>query len=148
MIARCENTLARDFQQTRQFTQRCSFVVIGMTKTQVNGIALIIQIRVVTSGALDEFGDLIHFVVACRDKTFEAFAFINESRLSLSVHEIYDFSKNGISRTKQVAVIARTALVPIAEGFPFVSVPPRTKDISLRCENEVGPNRKREIGQA
>ena len=61
--------------------------------------------------------------------------------------EIHDFGKNGVSRRKQLGVIAGAPLVPIAKGFPFFSVLTRTKDVTLGRENEIWADGKCEIGE-
>ena len=45
MIARREDLFARDIDQAGKLSERRAFVVIGMTKTQVNRVALVIELR-------------------------------------------------------------------------------------------------------
>ena len=76
MIPRCEDVLTRDIQQTRKLSQRRAFVIIGVTKTQINCVALIIQLRVSCSRPLNKFGNAVHFLVIFRDETFETFGMV------------------------------------------------------------------------
>ena len=42
IIARRKDVFARDFDQTRQLCERRSFVIIGMTKAQINRVSLVV----------------------------------------------------------------------------------------------------------
>jgi len=49
MVARRENVFARNLQEARQLGERRAFVVISVTKTQIDCVPLVIQVRVLGS---------------------------------------------------------------------------------------------------
>src|SRR5713101_6521446 len=63
MIARGENVFARDVDQTRELAERRALVIIGVTKTKVNGVALVIEFRLSGPGLVDESRHPIHFFI-------------------------------------------------------------------------------------
>ena len=142
MIARRENIFASNFQKTRQLRQRRPFVVIGVAKTQVNRVQLIIQVRVRSSRSLDKFGDALHFFIVFRNETFEPFRMVNQTRFCFFRHELDYFGEDRLGRRKQFGVIARAALVPIAERLPFVSISPGTKNVAFGRKDEIRTDRE------
>ncbi len=50
--------------------ERRALVVISVTKTQPDRVALVIQFRMLASRLLDKFGYAFHFFIILRDKTF------------------------------------------------------------------------------
>src|SRR5205823_11680427 len=60
VIASRENVFARDIQQTRQLSERRAFVVISVTKTQVNPIPLVIELRMARTRLPNEVRDAVH----------------------------------------------------------------------------------------
>src|SRR4029077_20392028 len=99
------------------------------------------------TGLSDEIRDAIHLFLAFGGEPFKAFGVINQTRFRLACGEIHEFSQDGTSRRKQVGMIARAPLVPIAEWFPFLAVLHRTKNIAFGRENEIRTNRQRELGE-
>src|ERR1051326_4198626 len=95
---------------------------------------------------LDKCGYPRHFFIILCNETFESFRIVNKTCFGLLGYEIHNLRKNGVGRGKQLRMIAGAALVPVAERFPFVSVLPRTKNIALGGENEIGADGKCEIG--
>ena len=57
MIAGREDVVARDFDQASQFSQRRAFVVIGMAKTQINTVPLVIKLGMCGACLLDKFSN-------------------------------------------------------------------------------------------
>ena len=148
MIARRENVFARNTQKTGQLAERCSFVIISVTKTQINCVALVIQLRMLGPRSFDKVRDALHFFVVLRNQTFEPFAIVKETRFSFLSYEIHELSNDRLNRRKQLRVIARAACVPVAKRFPVVSVSSRTKNIALSREDEVRADRECEIREA
>src|ERR1700680_5349219 len=54
MIARGEDVFARDVDQTRELAERRALVITGVTKTKVNGVALVIEFRLFGPCFVDE----------------------------------------------------------------------------------------------
>src|SRR5437762_10687204 len=95
----------------------------------------------------NEFRDAIHLFLAIRGESFKAFRVIDQARFRLIRGEIHKFSYDGTSRRKQVGMIARASLVPIAERFPSLAVLSRTKNIALGRQDEIRTNRQGELGE-
>ncbi len=148
MVARRENVFASNFQQACQFGERRAFVVISMTKTQINCVALVIQVRVLGSRSFDKFDDAFHFFTVLCHKPLETLGVVDKTRLRFSVHEIDDFGKDRVSQRKQFGVISRAPLVPVPKWLPFVSVLAGTKNIALSRENEVWADRECKISES
>src|ERR1041385_8399222 len=117
-------------------------MVISVTKSQVNPVPLVMKLRVLRSYLLDKFGDALHLCLVFRCQPLKAVGIVQEARFRFSTYEINNFHENRVSRRKQLAVVPGTALVPIAERFPFVSILRGTKNIALCSENEIWPNGK------
>src|SRR5881394_4230271 len=96
----------------------------------------------------NEVRDAIHLFLAFRGESFKALRVIDQARFRLIRGEIHKFSQDGTSRRKQVGMIARASLVPIAERFPFLAVSSRTKNVAFGRENEIRTNRQRELREA
>src|SRR5262249_52113848 len=141
MIPSCEDVFPRNVQQTRKLSQRRPLVVIGVTKTQINPIALVSQLGMARTRPLDKIRYTIHLFLAFGGKPFDSLGIVNQTRFGLIRNEIHEFSKDRTSRRKQVGMIARATLVPITERFPFLAIPSRTKNVSLGSENEIRANR-------
>src|ERR1700736_1201682 len=122
MISGREDVFARDVEQTSKLGKRCAFVIIGVTESEVNGVALIIKLRLFPARLFDEFGDAIHFFLARRDESRWTFGFINDARFRFLIHEIDHLSEDGLGRRKKIGVSTRTALIPIAERLPLFAV--------------------------
>src|SRR5205809_3073702 len=137
MVARRENVFARNLQEARQLGKRRAFVVISVTKTQINCVALVIQVRVLGSRSFDKFDDAFHFFIVLCHKPLETLGIVNKTRLRFSIHEIDDFGKDRVSGRKQFGVISRTLLVPISKWLPFLSVLAGAKDVAFGCKDEV-----------
>src|SRR5206468_12735164 len=75
----------------------------------------------------------------------KAFGVIEQTRFRLIRGEIHKFSQHRTSRRKQLGMIARASVVPIAERFPFLAVSRRTKNVAFSRENEIRTNRYREL---
>src|SRR6516225_1820567 len=147
MVARRENVFSRNLQEARQLGERRTFVVVSVTKTQVNCILLVIQVRVLGSRSFDELDDARHFFIVLCHKSLETLGVVNKTRLRVSVHEIHDFGKDRVSRRKQYGVISRTTLVPIPKWLPFISVLAGAKDIAFGCKDEIWTDGKCEISE-
>src|SRR4051794_9679516 len=102
-----------------------------MTETQINSIALVIQLRMARTGLSDEIRDVVHLFLVVRGEPFKPFGVIEQTRFRLICGEIDEFSQYRTSRRKQVGMIARTSLVPIAERFPSLAVLRRTKNVAF-----------------
>src|SRR5258707_14126881 len=99
------------------------------------------------TGLSDEVRDAIHLFLAFCGEPFKAFGVIEQTRFRLIRGEIHEFSQDRTSRGKQVGMIARASLVPIAERFPFFAVLSWTKNVAFGRENEIRTNRQRELGE-
>jgi hypothetical protein len=147
MVARRENVFSRNLQEARQLGERRAFMVISVTKTQINCIPLVIQVRVLGSRSFDKLEDPPHFLIALCHKSLETLGVVNKTRFRVLIHEIHDFGKDRVSRRKQFGVVSRAALVPIPEWLPLLSILPRAKNIALGCEDEVWADWKCEISE-
>src|SRR5437773_4294094 len=137
MVARRENVFARNLQEARQLGERRAFVVINVTKTQIDCVPLVIQVRVLGSRFFDKRDDARDFFIVLCHKPLETLGVVNKTRLRVSVYEIHDFGKDRVSRRKQFGVISRTPLVPIAKWLPFISVLAGTKNIPFGCKDKI-----------
>src|SRR6266481_6625168 len=147
MVARRENVFARNLQEARQLGERRPFVVISVTKTQINCIPLVIQGRALGSRTFDKLDDPLHFFIALCHKSLETFGVVNKTRFRVLVHEVHDFAKDRVSRRKQFGVVSRAPLVPIPKWFPLVSILAGAKNIAFRCEDEIWTDRECEISE-
>src|SRR5436190_5116466 len=116
-------------------------MVISVTETQVNPIALVIQLRMPRTGLPNEVRDAVHLFLAFGGKPFNAFGIVDQTRFRLVRSEIHEFSEHGTSRRKQIGMISRASLVPIAERFPSLAVWSGTKNVAFGRENEIRTNR-------
>ena len=73
---------------------------------------------------------------------------IDQARFCLLIYKIDNFREHRLRGVKELGVLARTTFVPIAKSFPFLSIFSRAKHVAFARENEIGPHRKREIGEA
>src|SRR2546423_10230615 len=140
MIPCCEDVLARDIQQTRKLSQRRALVIIGVTKTQINAIPLVIQLRISGPRPANEIGETIHLFLGFGGEPFESLGIVDETRLGMAGGKIYELREHRISRRKQIGVIARTSIVPVAERFPLIAVFSWSENVTFRGENEVRTN--------
>src|SRR6266404_7221626 len=145
MVARRENVFSRNLQEARQLGERRAFVVISVTKTQINGIPLVIQGRVLGSRPFDKLDDPLHFFIALCHKSLETLGVVNKTRFRVLVHEIHDFGKDRVSRRKQFGVISRTPLVPIPKWLPFISVLAGPENVAFGCKDEIWTDGECEI---
>src|SRR2546428_4356442 len=58
-----------------------------MTKTQINCVALVIQLRMLGPRSFDKVRDALHFFVVLRNQTFEPFPIVKETRFSFLSYE-------------------------------------------------------------
>src|SRR6266496_217168 len=142
-----ENVFARNFQEARQLSERRAFMVISVTKPQVNRVTLVIQVWVLGSRSFDKLYDALHFFFILCYKPLEALSLVNKTRVCFPVHEIYHFRQDQVSRRKQFSVISCAPLVPIPKCLPFVSVFPGSENIALSREDKIWTDREREIGK-
>src|SRR6185295_6468240 len=103
-------------------SQRRAFVVVSVTETHVNPIALVIQLRMARARLPNKICDAVHLFLAFGGEPFKAFRIVNQTRFRLILNEIDEFSQDGTSRRKQVGMIARTSLIPVTERLPFLAV--------------------------
>src|SRR5438270_5088073 len=122
MIASRENLFPRNTNQPRQFGERGAFVIIGVTETQIDSVALIIKFGLSSSHLLDEFRNAIHFFLARCHHPLGRSAEIDHPRLGFLVYEIDDFGENGPGGIKQVRMGLRTTLVPITKRLPLATI--------------------------
>src|SRR6266487_4984865 len=118
MIACRENLFARNIDQARQFGECSAFVVISVTETQIDRVALIIKFGLSGSHLLDEFSDAIHFFLARCNQAFGSRAEVDHACFGCSVHEIDDLGENGLGGIEQLRMSLRTTIVPITEWLP------------------------------
>src|SRR5215469_8333475 len=140
MVPRCKDVFARNIQQTRKLCERRALVIIGVTKTQVDSIPLVIQLRMAGTCLPDKIRKAVHLLFAFGDEPFQSLRIVDQTRFGLSCNEIHEFSQDRTSGQKQIGVISRATLVPITERFPFLAIPSRTKYVSFSGENEVRTN--------
>src|SRR5262245_38742979 len=89
----------------------------------------------------DEADDAVHLFLAFGGEPFKAFGIVDQTRFRLISSEIHEFRQDRMSRRKQVGMISRASLVPIAERFPFLVVSSRTENIAFSRQNEIRTNR-------
>src|SRR4029077_18930516 len=99
------------------------------------------------TGLPDEIRDAVHLFLAFCGEPFKSFGVVDQTRFRLIRGKVHEFSQDGTSRGKQVGMIARASVVPIAERFPFLAVLSRTKNVAFGCENEIRTNRYRVLGE-
>src|SRR5262249_48468490 len=145
MIPRCEDVLALDVQQTRKLSQHRALVIIGVTKTQVNSISLVIQLRMSGTRLPDKIRDAIHLFLAFGGKPFKAVGIEDETRLGLVRGKIYELRQDRMSRRKQFGMIACASIVPNTERFPLIAVFSPPENVPFSCQNEVRTDRQREF---
>src|SRR5436190_10031296 len=100
MIAGGENVFARDVDQTCKLSERRAFVIIRVTKTKINRVALIIKLRVLAARAFDELDDTIHFSLIFRSQTFQALREVKQLGLRVLVYEIDYFGQDRLGEGK------------------------------------------------
>src|SRR5438270_174330 len=98
MIAASEDVFARDIEQPRQFDQSCAFVIIGVTKTKVNGVALIVEFWLFCPRLINKLSHAIHLLLTGRDQSSRPVDFINDAGLRFLVYEVDHFSEDGLRR--------------------------------------------------
>src|SRR5689334_10328725 len=133
MIAGGENVFARDADQTSELWQRGAFVVVGMTETQINRVALVMEFRPRIARLLDEFYDSVHLRFVFRAQTFETLGVIKQLSFCFLRYKIDNLGEDRLRGRKQIGVIAGASRVPIAEWFPLFAVASRTKHFALGC---------------
>src|SRR2546430_3242276 len=94
MIARGENVLTRDVDQARELGERRALVIVRVTKTKIDRVALIIKFRVLAARAFDELDDTIHFSLIFRSQTFQALGVVKQLGLRVLVYEIDYFGQD------------------------------------------------------
>ena len=122
MVTRGENIFARHFDQARQLGQRRAFVVIGVAKTQIYRVALVVELRMIRARVFDELGNPVHLFVTAGDQAFQALGLIDQTRFCLLIHKIDHLGEDRLGQLKEFSVLAITALIPIAKRFPFLAV--------------------------
>src|SRR5215831_9229192 len=137
MIAGREDFIARDTDQACQLSKGRALVVVGVAKTEIDAVSLIIKFWMASPHLLNELRNLLHFFLAFRSKTFEAIGIVNETGLRFLCHKIDYLGEHGLRCREQLNVIPGAAIVPIAERLPFVAVSAGTKDVALGCQNEI-----------
>src|SRR5207248_9323205 len=120
-------------------------MVIGMTETQIDRVALIIKFGLSGSHLLDEFRDAIHFFLARCSHAFGRSAEIDNAGFGLPVYEIDDLGENGLGGIEQLRMCLRTTIVPITEWLPLAAIARWAEDVAFAGENEVGADGKFEI---
>src|SRR5438270_8254599 len=71
-----------------------AFVVIGVAKTKVDSVPLIIELRLSSTHLVDESGNAIHFFLVLCDDSFDTFAQIEHPRVGVLVDEINNLTQN------------------------------------------------------
>src|SRR5262245_42958298 len=122
-------------------------MVVSVTEPQVNPISLVIQLWMARTRLPDEVCDAVHLFLAFSGEPFKAFQIVDQTRFRLARSEVHEFSQDGTSRRKQVGMIARASLVPIAERFPFLAILSRTKNVAFGGQNKIRTNRQCELGE-
>ncbi len=148
MIARSESFFRWNAGQARKFAERRALVVIGMTETKINGVALIIKLRLFRARIVDEFRDALHLFFVRGDQAFESARKVDQPGFRFLSHEVYHFREDGLCGSKKLGVFARATFVPIAEWFPMRAAFRFSKDIAFARENEIGMNGKFEVEQS
>jgi hypothetical protein len=147
VIARGEDLFTGDFQQARQFGEGGALVIIGVTKTQIDSVPLVIEFRLLGAGLVDEARDEIHLFLAFGDQAGWAVAFVDDASFCFLIHEINHLREHRRGGIEKFGVIPSAACVPISIRFPCASIFCRPKNIALAGENEIGAKREGEIGE-
>src|SRR5215470_2099909 len=100
MIPSGENIFAWDVDQTRELGQYRAFVIVGVTKSQINCVALIIEFRLITTSGLDKFDDPVHLFVILGSQSLQTLGMVNQLCLCFLSHEINDFGQNPLCRSE------------------------------------------------
>src|SRR5206468_10952569 len=94
MIAGREDVVARDFDQACQLSQRRAFVVVGMAKTQVNTVPLIIKLWMRGPGLFNKSGNALHLFFIFGGEAFETIGIVDKTSLCFLSHEVDYFSQD------------------------------------------------------
>src|SRR4030095_1178418 len=105
MITGREDVVARHFDQACQLSQRGAFVIIGMAKTEIDAVPLIIKFWMPGSRPLDKLSDPLQFFLAFRSKTFEAIRIVNTTRLCFLSHEVYYLGEDWLGGSERISAI-------------------------------------------
>ncbi len=148
MIARRKDVFTSNPEQPAELAQRGALVVFGMTETEIHRVPLIVEMRMLTLGLVDELHNLIHFLLRLRDETFRFVTEVKQAGACFSLYERQHFFEYRLGRTKKLRVSLRTPVVPIAKRLPArFPVPRRPENVPLARENKIRMNRKFKIEQ-
>ncbi len=146
MVARGESGFARDLGEAGEFFEGGAFVVIGVAEAQVNGVALVMELRLARLGLVDELGQPVHFFFARRDEAGGRVGFVDDAGLGFAAGEIDHLGENGGGGMIKLGMGLSATGVPIAIRFPAVLG--RAKDVAFAREDEIGQDGEGEIFQA
>ena len=73
MITGREYIFAWYVDESCELAQDSAFMIIGVTESEENRVALIMKLRVATARLLNEINDPIHFLFVFRPKTLQTF---------------------------------------------------------------------------
>src|SRR5438309_11624069 len=97
-------------------------MIVGVTKAQINCVALVVKLRMRRARFINELDDALHlFFVRC-DQSLECAAIVNQTRFGFPAHELDHLGDHMRSRAETLSVIARDARVPVAVPFPAPTV--------------------------
>src|SRR6266496_2840635 len=94
MIASREDVVTRDFDQACQFSQRRALVVIGMAKTQVNTVPLVIKLWMRGAGLFNKSGNVFHLFFIFDSESLETIGIVDKTGLCFLSHEVDYFSQD------------------------------------------------------
>ena len=97
MIAGREDVVARDFDQACQLSECRAFVIIGVAKTQVNTVPLVIKLWMPGSCLLDKFGNVFHLFFIFGREAFETIGIVDKTRLCFLSHIVDYFGEDWLS---------------------------------------------------
>ena len=81
MIAGRENVLTRNLDQAGQLGERRAFVIIRMTKAEIDRVALVIEFGLRSAGLFNKLGHAVHLFLAARDQSFRSVPIVEQARL-------------------------------------------------------------------
>ena len=99
-------------------------MVIGMAKSQVNCVPLIMELRLLFSRPVDECRYPLQFFLVLRDQTLQPSAVVKKARLRLVIHEINNLGQDSASGMEKVGMFAGLLETsgPQIRGFGFTQI--------------------------
>src|ERR1044072_3989812 len=100
-----------------------------MAKAQVDGVPLVMKLRLVPSRAIDELSHALQLFFALGHESFRSGMVVKQARLGFLGNEIDHLGEDAFGRMKERRMFAGHAFVPVAKRLPSTAIGRGTKDI-------------------